>query len=185
MIRWCALVSLNIVFTVFAMLTCWIWPFFAEVRWGWTNNANDRGFEPRLPTWLSWFDTPDNSLYGDAGHRERWAGYAPYWQMAAWLFRNPAYGFGIDVCGARINKSMIVSVEGDPSIRNRDQAREGKYWCEVGGFWNYKSITDIGGGRCFMVELGWKLQDYAKDPRYRSDAPAQIVCSFRFTPFNP
>ena len=52
-----------------------------------------------LPSWLSWFQTPDAPL--DAGWKDGYFGtYATaptglslYWLHVRWLWRNPAYGF--------------------------------------------------------------------------------------------
>lgn len=56
------------------------------------NNGKAFGEGYRLPWWLGWFQTPDNSLDGDDGHKAR----CPYWQSyfgrVRWLFRNPGYG---------------------------------------------------------------------------------------------
>lgn len=67
-------------------------PLFAKERYGGLNNNNVFGIGPRLPLWLSWFDTRDNSLLGDA----KWYAKHPagtYWNMVAWLYRNSLYGF--------------------------------------------------------------------------------------------
>lgn len=69
-----------------------LWPRFSTLQYGKINNGNGYGIGPRLPWWLSYMQTPDNSLDGDQGHRNR----CPYWDtrdgQVAWLKRNPAYG---------------------------------------------------------------------------------------------
>jgi len=66
-------------------------PLFSVSRLGQLNNNTAGGFGPRLPVWLSWFDTPDNSLCGD----QRWEQThdCSYWSKVAWLYRNSLYGF--------------------------------------------------------------------------------------------
>lgn len=66
-------------------------PVFANIRVGKSNNNTETALEVRLPTWLSWFDTPDNSLYGDDAWLSR-MGHS-YWTMVLWLYRNSLYGF--------------------------------------------------------------------------------------------
>lgn len=59
---------------------------------GGCNNHAYRAIEPRLPPPFLDYMTPDNSLWGDDGHKLR----RPDWRepagMAAWLRRNPGYG---------------------------------------------------------------------------------------------
>lgn len=68
-----------------------ILPLFAEYRFGGCNNNSYQAEALRLPLWLSWFDTPDNSLRGD----ERWDREQDfgYLSMVGWLYRNSLYGF--------------------------------------------------------------------------------------------
>lgn len=68
-----------------------ILPLFVVKRVGWCNNNSYLDESPRLHTWLSWFDTPDNSLRGD----ERWDREHDfgYLSMVGWLYRNSLYGF--------------------------------------------------------------------------------------------
>lgn len=66
---------------------------FFEMREGPCDNGAARELEPRLPEWLRWFMTPDNSLLGDTGWRTlHCADYWSYGGMVRWLWRNPAYG---------------------------------------------------------------------------------------------
>ena len=66
-------------------------PMFAVYRFGYSDNGINFNTGPRLPKWLSWFDTPDNSLLGDW----RWKAKGPdsYWKRVAWLYRNSLYGY--------------------------------------------------------------------------------------------
>ena len=63
--------------------------------------ANQDGY---LPRYLSWFQTPDNSLDGDGGwqreHRPfkvQDTKFKQWWNRTRWLYRNSMYGFAIDV----------------------------------------------------------------------------------------
>lgn len=87
---WFAMLPLEIAFTLLALLLAPVLPLFARDEYGFCDNANAMRTEPRLPSWLSWFMTPDNSLYGDAGWRtehcpDHWH---DYWGMVQWLWRN-------------------------------------------------------------------------------------------------
>lgn len=66
-------------------------PIFAVSRIGPLDNNNSSGLGPRLPKWLLWFDTPDNSLLGDFKWNKEHSG--TYWNQVCWLYRNSLYGF--------------------------------------------------------------------------------------------
>lgn len=139
--KYLILLPLSWLFSLLALLLAPILPIFAEPRMGKVNNADKEAIGPRLPKWLSWFDTPDNSLYGDQGHEERWKYAHSYLQMVVWLFRNPAYGFEWNgPLAANIKPEDVVEVSGNPWIKNRDNPVAGWYFCTVGDFWNYKLI---------------------------------------------
>ena len=79
-------------------------PLFREDRLGNSDNNKYQRVEPRLPLWLAWFDTPDNSLRGDARWKREHDG--GYWSMVGWLLRNRTYGF---------NWTVLSLPEGHPS----------------------------------------------------------------------
>ena len=73
-------------------------PSFAFLQYGYCNNYSCFYKEPRLPNWLSWFQTPDNSLLGDDNWKQTHTG--TYWDQVKWLYRNSLYGFKWTVLGA-------------------------------------------------------------------------------------
>ena len=76
---------------IFAWIITPILPLFIVMRDGWCNNNTYRAVGPRLPLWLAWFDTPDNSLRGDENWgRKHIFGYT---SVVGWLYRNSLYGF--------------------------------------------------------------------------------------------
>lgn len=174
MIRWVAFLFASITVTALAILLAPVLPLFAD-RAGW------------LPTWLWWFETPDNSLDGDKGWQtEHLIGWPRYLKRVAWLLRNPAYGFETDVIGARIGLEEPVWWIGDPWIKNRANARAGGLFVLIGDYWCWKRITTPIGDTCLMLEFGWKLQPYAQDFGNCALMPrAQFVCSIRLTAFYP
>ena len=56
---WASLLIPSLVMSIVGRLLAPVLPIFCDEQ-GW------------LPSWLSWFQTPDNSCDGDAGHKERW-----------------------------------------------------------------------------------------------------------------
>lgn len=78
-------------FLVLAIPAALFLPLFARDEFGLVDNASGTGVEPRLPKWLGWFMTPDNSLLGDTGWKHKHPKGA-YWDQVKWLLRNPAYG---------------------------------------------------------------------------------------------
>lgn len=186
MIRWFAFLVASIAFNTAAILLAPLLPLLASPRLGPADNGNAFLVEPRLPGWLSWFMTPDNSLWGDNGHKERWSNAGSYAQTVAWLWRNPAYGFELDVLGARLRSGDMVYSQGDPWIKNRNGGRAGWLRVSVGGYFCYKRVVDLGNGYCLMAEIGWKLQPFAQRPYSVNDAStAQLVFSIRCTEFSP
>lgn len=74
---------------------------------GYCNNNTYTGIEPRLPSYLSWFMTPDNSLWGDDGWKKKNPNYKSYWSMVKWLYRNPAYGIVTSLLSMPSNSSNL------------------------------------------------------------------------------
>ena len=169
--RYFLLLPASITFTLLAYLLAPVLPLFAKDGW--------------LPRRLNWFQTPDNSIDGDDGWRnEHLVGWPRYLKRVFWLWRNPAYGFEwTGPLAAKITKDMEVTVLGDPWIKNRDNARAGAYLCQVGPYWNDKSIYPLFGDLCLMLEFGWKLQGYAQGRE--TEGKAMFVFSIRLTAFYP
>ena len=93
-LRWYLSALVYVPFLLFAMLVAPLLPAFATVQRGPTDNNNGPMlWEPRLPRWLKWFMTVDNSLWGDYNWKHAHSG--GYWSQVCWLWRNPAYGFAI------------------------------------------------------------------------------------------
>jgi hypothetical protein len=105
---------------VLAYVVTPVLPLFAKEQDGALDNNNGTGAGPRLPSWLSWFDTPDNSLNGDACFQA--ANREGYLSKVRWLYRNSLYGF---------KWSVLSLSEGDPSAWQFK--REYKYiWLNLG-----------------------------------------------------
>lgn len=183
---WVLLLPLWALFNLIAYPASLVLPYFAEMREGPCDNNNAIRVEPRLPRWLSWFDTFDNSLYGDHGWRtehrpDDWNTIAG---MGAWLRRNPAYGFERSILAAIIKPSDKVTYYGDPSIQDKPKGKTGWCFTRVGSYWNFYAILPTAPGYCFILNFGWKLKTYAENPdRVKTQATAQYVFSPRPSAF--
>jgi len=117
------LVPLSLFLTLIAVILAPVLPVLATAQEGWLDNHAKWGYGPRLPTWLSWFQTPDNSLDGDATF-ERLNGIS-YWSKVKWLWRNPCYAFALRY----LSNPFYTQVSGDKTIKDNDNAKAG--WCLV------------------------------------------------------
>lgn len=152
------LVPISLVLTLVAVLIAPILPLFARPLIGWCNNHSYEAIEPRLPVWLSWFMTPDNSLNGDATFQHL---FPPcYWSQVHWLWRNPAYSFALKY----LNSPYETTVYGDKTIKDNDNAKAG--WCFVraNGLFQFRFIKRIANtNRCILVNLGWNIMGLVDD----------------------
>jgi len=129
--------------------------------------VNDRG---RLPAWLRWFETPDNTAFGDAGHHERWNGRPLYPRFVAWFWRNKAYTFSTDVLGARTRGP--VTALGNPSTGDRPLVEGWCLWRTPEGYWQLYVVRRWAGRFFLRLNLGWKLWDLPNGAN-----AGQYVCS--------
>ena len=168
------LVPISLILTLVAIILAPVLPMLATAQEGWLDNHAKWGFGPRLPTWLSWFQTPDNSLDGDATF-ERLNGIS-YWAKVKWLWRNPCYAFAIRY----LMPDYITSVSGDKTIKDNDNAKAG--WCLVhaNGLFQFTSVTPIGYSRCVYINLGWNIRALVDDNVPNKPVPYQAT--FVFSP---
>lgn len=155
-LKWALLIVPSLFMAVVGRVLAPVLPLFASAD-GW------------LPSWLSWFQTPDNSLDGDAGHRERHPGmdwWSTYKRRVAWCWRNVAYGFDIDILGVEVRSTDKLVFEGDRDVGAKPP-RSGWQWKQVKRddktiAWQLYVIQQyrIWPQRCLRVNLGWKLFDF-------------------------
>jgi hypothetical protein len=146
-------VALNLSMTLIAYIIAPILPLFAIQKNGWLDNHSVWGIGPRLPTWLNWFMTPDNSLDGDRTFDQ--INGRSYWSKVKWLWRNPAYS----VCLKYINTIQNQTfVKGDDSIRDNDNAKAGWVFVRCAGLFQFTWIAPIGNNRCFYFNIGWNIR---------------------------
>ena len=160
---WALLTFPSLIMAIAGRLLAPILPLFCNAN-GW------------LPDWLSWFQTPDNSCDGDAGHRARWPKDGFFWtycRRVAWLLRNVAYGFDIDVLGKWVEPKDQITVIGNPDIGDlsgisgtcyRELIHEGKFIAFQWFYVRHYSIFSF--HKCIRIGLGWKLWNGVKPERY-------------------
>lgn len=168
MIQYLWLLCLYIPFYALSMVLAPVLPVFAVMRLGPTDNANATGIEPRLPTWLVWFDTStDNSLWGDAGWRTM---HCPkYWQsylgMVLWLWRNPAAGFCWEVLAHKMDRNewFRLTHSGNGLDVDKGRGRYGWYFIRASsGAFSLRWCKKVG-PKVLSFEAGWLLDVYLKD----------------------
>jgi hypothetical protein len=154
---WIILVPINLIVTLLNIILSPVLPVFATEQYGPLDNNSREGVGPRLPHWLSWFQTPDNSLDGDATFEQ--LNPPGYVSKIKWFIRNPGYGFGVYYLTAPYD----TTVSGDPTIRDNDNARAG--WCCVNsnGLFQLRLVVPIGFSRCLYCNFGWNIMGLA-DP---------------------
>ena len=168
------LIPLSLLLTLIAVVLAPVLPMLATAQEGWLDNHAKWGFGPRLPTWLSWFQTPDNSLDGDATF-EQLNGIS-YWAKVKWLWRNPCYAFAIRY----LSNPYYTQVSGDKTIKDNDNAKAG--WCLVhaNGLFQFTVVAPIGFSRCFYCNLGWNVRGLVDDNVQPKPDPYQAT--FVFSP---
>ena len=151
------LVPISLLLTLVAVLLAPAMPLFAVQKDGWLLNHSVWGIGPRLPTWLNWFMTPDNSLDGDETFQQ--INGRSYWSKVKWLWRNPAYSFGL----RNLSNPYYTKVRGDKTIKDNDNAKAG--WCLVhaNGLFQFTVVAPIGFSRCVYINLGWNVRMLVDD----------------------
>ena len=130
---------------------------FAKPRFGKINNNNGYAVEPRLPNWLSWFDTPDNSLLGDENWKDSHNG--KYLSRVAWLYRNSLYGFKWGPIACKVDSHDLIEYSGDPRV-NRNNGVTGTFKAKYGKYWQIKIVKKIFGDFGIMWNFGWQLDEF-------------------------
>jgi hypothetical protein len=146
-------VVINLTMTLIAYVIAPILPIFSVQKDGWLDNHSVYGIGPRLPTWLNWFMTPDNSLDGDRTFQQ--INGRSYWAKVKWLWRNPAYSVCLKYINTIENQTFV---KGDDSIRDNDNAKAGLVFVRCAGLFQFVWINPIGGNRCFYLNIGWNIR---------------------------
>lgn len=162
-LKWLILTPICWISIGLSWLLCWLLPMFAVNRLGLCDNGTRMCSEPRLPGWLSWFDTPDNSLYGDIGWRNENcpSHWADYLGMTLWLFRNPAYGFSWSVLATSPIDTLITTY-GNPNVTDGEHGIAGWMLSVTDGAFRFRWVIPLFPGRCFMLDCGWCMRQSGK-----------------------
>lgn len=128
MIRYVAYLIIYLAALVVALVVTPLLPLFKVQRIGGINNDERKGMGWKLPVWLSWFDTPDNSLLGDDAHKLRYSNPEGWLAMTCWLYRNPLYGFKWGPLGYRIEQAELVTNPAPGEWRYFDAFQWRKPW---------------------------------------------------------
>jgi hypothetical protein len=166
------LVIINIFGTVLTFPLALLIVLFAKDEMGWVNNATAQAVEPRLPKWLHWFQTWDNSLDGDATFQ---ASNPPnYLSKIKWLIRNPLPSFLLRTLTAPYN----ATYKGNPTIKDNDNAKAGWLLVHANGLFQFAFIAPIGFSRCLYVNLGWNIRALVDDNVQPKPDPYQATYVF-------
>jgi len=147
------LVPVSLLLTLVAVLLAPVFPLFATQQMGWCDNHSYEAVGPRLPKWLSWFMTPDNSLDGDATFER--LNPPSYWSQVKWLWRNPAYSFALRYINTIENKPTVL---GNDNIKDNDQAVAGWCFVQCDGLFQFTWVKPVGYQRCIYCVLGWNIR---------------------------
>jgi len=173
-IYYIVLVLLSLPLNVLALVLAPVLPLFATNSYGWNDNHSKQGFGPRLPVWLNWFMTPDNSLDGDATFEH--INGRGYLAQVKWLLRNPLYAFAIKY----LTIPYYTVVKGDPTIKDNDNAKAGWCFVKANGLFLFRWIKPIGFNRCIYCNFGWNIMGLV-DPGV-SPKPDTWQSTFVFSP---
>ena len=189
-ITYAVMAVFSLILTAFAMLIAPVLPIFAKNENGPLDNATSYGQGMRLPQWMSWLMTPDNSLEGDGGWKnEHWqwrfkfpAPIASYIGYVGWLWRNPAYSFGMKY----IDGTQNVTMKGDNSIGDNQTAKEGSVYVECEKLFQYVYIKRIfNTNKCVYVNLGWNIRALLDPNNRKINYRATLAFSPRVSGFYP
>lgn len=190
-IKYAFMAVFSLLLTVAALILAPILPLFIKHVEGPLDNGTRYGIGPRLPQWMSWLMTPDNSLEGDYGWKvQHWqwrfklpALLATYAGYVGWLWRNPAYAFGMQYINGY---ATPLRVSGDNTIGDNATAKEGSLLVTTPDLFQYVYVKRIGStNKCLYVNLGWNIRALI-DANNRSDHyRATFVFSPRISGFNP
>jgi len=146
------LVPCEVLLSLVALIISPILPLFASQNMGYVNNSSAQGIGLRLPNWLGWFQTWDNSLYGDDTFQS--INGKSYLSAVKWLVRNPLPCFAMKII---TDSSAIIT--GNNNITDGSQGIAGKVLVKIQGLFQFVWIWAIPlTTKCIYVNLGWNIR---------------------------
>ena len=128
-----------------------ILPLFASSVFGPIDNNSGTGFGPRLPNWLAWFQTWDNSLFGDSTFQS--INGTSYLSMVKWIIRNPLPCFAM-----RVLTNDTYTISGNNAVSDGARGVAGSVMVKSNGLFQWVWIKQISSTKCIYINLGWNLR---------------------------
>lgn len=175
-LRYLLSVPLDWFMTLLGMILAPVLPLFAT-------------HEAKLPKWLTWFDTPDNTLDGDDGWKNEHLLFLNtkgdnldivriYLKRVCWLLRNTGYGFSHSVVGKKVEAEDDVWWEGNQKVGNRPLSEglcKAHLYNDKYKIFMLYYVKKTFKGKCLRIYLGWKLKNKVDHPEW--DGTAMLVFS--------
>jgi hypothetical protein len=166
--RYLSYLLINFTVDVFATLIAPLLPLFATVQLGASDNGNARLAEPRLPKYLSWFQTPDNSLYGDTGWQTiHYPAYKSYLGQVLWLIRNSAHGLVNGPLSAKFDRISDIASVGNPWLDRNNPDHSGlSFTAQYGDYFQWMKVVRVPIlKRSIYVNIGWHFDPFVENPQ--------------------
>jgi len=180
--RYVIYLLINFAFDVLANLIAPLLPVFAKPALGLSDNGQALLVEPRLPRWLSWFQTPDNSLYGDKGWQTiHYPDYKSYTGQWLWLVRNSAHGLVNGPLAARFNAISEIKCTGNPWLSKNNPAHVGQaFYAVCGNYFQYMIVRKIPIlSRAIFFNIGWQFDPFIENPDTKNSYVAALKFSIK------
>ncbi len=147
-LKWALMVPVSLLISLVCKILAPILPLFSKNGW--------------LPSWLSWFQTPDNSLYGDDGWKyEHWQWryklpifLATYIGIVGWLWRNPGYGYG---CVYMVGDPITATFTGNDKVNDKPLS-EGSIVVHSQNLFQFVWCKKISSALCLYFVFGWNIK---------------------------
>lgn len=181
-LKWLLMVPAMLIVSALTFPLALVLPFFVEKREGLQDNSTKTGMGWYLPSWLNWFQTPDNSIDGDEGWRnEHWLWrynlYPPictYVGRIGWLWRNPGYGFGV-VYLTDFEHNIEATYAGNRQV-NDSPGVEGCCLVKARDLFQFVYVKRLSANKCLYCNFGWNIKGLLDDNKDRH------IATFAFSP---
>lgn len=188
--NWNKLAVINVLLILATYIFAPIIAIFVVKRNGYLDNNTKYGQGYYLVNWLSWFQTPDNSIDGDEGWRiEHWqwrfklpSFLATYVGRIGWLWRNTAYGYGLISTANLLNQD--ISENGNTEI-SFGKSVEGSFTIICGDYFQKRKVVNYFGIGVY-TNTGWNIQGTVNEIKNKSTISGRhctFACSIRFFKF--